>query len=149
MKSLSVSLLFVAGAVATMMPNSQSAGLKGRSEFCGYDTNGNGWSCLESGDICCWGDQIIGCMPVGYSCCTTGFYCKPDETCLLNTKTGVQNCISNDADATRTADSSDAGETGSKSDDDDDDDDDSAASIVLSTKTWALLPVLGAMVAWL
>lgn len=89
-------------------------------------------------------------MPSGYSCCTTGFYCKPDETCLLDTSTGVQNCISNDADATRAADSSDAGETGSKhKSDDDDDDDDSAASVVLSSKTWALLPVLGAMVAWL
>lgn len=86
-------------------------------------------------------------MPAGYKCCDTGFYCEKDEECVLDTGTGLQYCVSSDpdsADATRTASSDSTGSTSASGDDDD-----SAAAEVLGSKTWALLPVLGAMLVWL
>ncbi|KAF7538337.1 hypothetical protein G7Z17_g12647 [Cylindrodendrum hubeiense] len=172
MKSLSTSLLFVAAATAalTSSPRVRSRGLVAR-DFCDYDVSGNAHYCLVSGTECCVGDYI-GCMPTGYTCCSTGLsYCNPDQNCVIDTTTGVMGCqaIDGSGDPTSASDADDAAETGSdaddddddddddsdsskknsSNDDDDDDDDDSGATIIMSSKTLALLPVLGAFVAWL
>lgn len=52
-------------------------------------------------------------MPSGYTCCTTGYFCAPDEECWLNTDTLTQYCIASGdgPDATRSAESEGAQQT--------------------------------------
>ena len=97
-------------------------------------------------------------MPSGYTCCDTGYFCDPDEECWINNDTGVQYCVpvgSSGAAATRTAETHSAGQTssaGDKSKDkskDKSEDDDNAAATLSRSSTWALVPVLGAMIIWL
>ncbi|KAI8658449.1 hypothetical protein NCS55_01121300 [Fusarium keratoplasticum] len=158
-KTLAASLVLLAGSAMAMTPNPQTQSLKPRSDYCGTDQYNIDWYCVNSDTSCCVGSVQGVCMPTGYSCCDTGFYCEPDEQCYL--VGNVQYCIKdgNKAEATRTAESHSVGETeaskgkkkGSSDDDDDDDDDDEENSAMASTsnRVLLLLPLLGAVAAWL
>lgn len=182
-KTLAASLILLAGSAMAMTPNPQTQSLKARSDFCGTDRKhaplvrtheeynpdkpveySVNWYCVNDDTACCVGSVQGVCMPTGYSCCDTGFYCEPDEQCYL--VGNVQYCIKDGdkAEATRTAESHSVGETeasksrgkskGSSSsssddDDDDDDDEDNAAVASTSNRVLLLLPVLGAVAAWL
>ena len=176
-KTLAASLVLLAGSAMAMTPNPQTQSLKPRSDYCGTDRKYSflkihaekiltrpaeyniDWYCVNSDTSCCVGSVQGVCMPTGYSCCDTGFYCEPDEQCYL--VGNVQYCIKdgNKAEATRTAESHSVGETeaskgkkkGSSDDDDDDDDDDEENSAMASTsnRVLLLLPLLGAVAAWL
>lgn len=166
-KTLAASLVLLAGSAMAMTPNPQTQSLKPRSDYCGTDRKYSlknhvkkiltrpaeyniDWYCVNSDTSCCVGSVQGVCMPTGYSCCDTGFYCEPDEQCYL--VGNVQYCIKdgNKAEATRTAESHSVGETeGSKSKDDDDDDEDNSAVASTSNRVLLLLPLLGAVAAWL
>lgn len=103
-------------------------------------------------------------MPLGYTCCTTGYFCSPDEDCYLDTGTLTQYCIASGdgPDATRSAESEGAQQTddgggnggngGSDDDYDDDDDDDvrdGAVRGVVSLATLSLVVGAGAALAML
>ncbi|KAF7548227.1 hypothetical protein G7046_g8752 [Stylonectria norvegica] len=150
MYTLVTCLLLVAGAMASShTPRS----LQPREDFCGTDQYNSDWYCVDDNTECCVGSVQGICMPAGYNCCDTGFYCDPSETCYLDT--GIQYCIadgSSTSNPTRTADSQTAGKTSSTDSSDKDkdkDDDDSAAVVVSGSITWALMPVLGAMLVWM
>lgn len=86
-------------------------------------------------------------MPSGYTCCTTGYFCQPDEECWLDTGSLTQYCIAADSDrpdATRSAEMDGAQETGGgdrNGDDDEDDDDkeDGATRVVESVTAMSLV----------
>ncbi|RSL93889.1 hypothetical protein CDV31_014526 [Fusarium ambrosium] len=159
-KTLAASLVLLAGSAMAMTPNPQTQSLKARSDYCGTDQYNIDWYCINDDTTCCVGSVQGVCMPTGYSCCDTGFYCEPDEQCYL--VGSVQYCVKdgNKAEATRTAESHSVGETeaskskgksksGSDDDDDDDDDEDNAAVTSTSNRVLLLLPLLGAVAAWL
>ncbi|UPK94115.1 hypothetical protein LCI18_005050 [Fusarium solani-melongenae] len=146
-KTLAASLVLLAGSAMAMTPNPQTQSLKPRK----YNID---WYCVNSDTSCCVGSVQGVCMPTGYSCCDTGFYCEPDEQCYL--VGNVQYCIKdgNKAEATRTAESHSVGETEAsksknKDSSDDDDDEDNSAVASTSNRVLLLLPLLGAVAAWL
>ncbi|CAM1508381.1 Fc.00g052290.m01.CDS01 [Cosmosporella sp. VM-42] len=129
--------------------------LEKRTDYCGMDQYGGQWYCAEDNTECCVGSVQGICMPSGYTCCDTGYFCDPNEECWISNDTGVQYCVpvgGSDADATRTAETHSAGQTSSSGDtskDKDKDDDDDNAALALSVPViWALMPILGAMIVW-
>ncbi|KAF4978120.1 hypothetical protein FZEAL_5452 [Fusarium zealandicum] len=159
-KTLAASLLLMAGAAIAMTPNTQSQPLQARSDFCGTDQFGVDWSCLEGDSECCIGTVQGVCMPVGWSCCTTGFYCEPDEECYL--EGGMQYCRnmgSDSSEATRTADADSVGESGSSDSDEEEEEDtsstkkkqqkDNAAANTRGNNVLILLPLVGVLATWL
>lgn len=75
----------------------------------GYD-----WYCTTTA-TCCPGTWQSTCMPAGYTCCSTGYYCLPDEDCMLDSSGLTQYCVAADSDgsdATRSAEVEGAQETG-------------------------------------
>lgn len=66
-------------------------------------------------------------MPVGYTCCSTGYFCDPDEECVFDTATSTQYCVleGDGPETTRSAESEGAKESGADDDDTDGDEDDS------------------------
>ncbi|KAJ3507327.1 hypothetical protein NM208_g15973 [Fusarium decemcellulare] len=148
-KTLTASLVLMASAAMAMALNPRSQTLQVRDDMCGTDQYGVDWYCEGNDTECCVGSTQGVCMPAGYSCCDTGFYCEPDETCYL--VDNVQYCVKDgsDAEATRTADSDSVGETSSSKSSDDDDDEENAAANSVGNKVLVLLPLLGVMAAWL
>lgn len=93
-------------------------------------------------------------MPTGYTCCSTGYFCQPDEECVLDTGSLTQYCVAADsdgADATRSAESEGAEQTGGGgggnggSDDDDDDEEDDAVRGAVSVVMMSFVGVAAAI----
>ncbi|KAM5373383.1 hypothetical protein ACJZ2D_007077 [Fusarium nematophilum] len=155
-KSLAASLLLLSGVAAALTHNPASQSLKSRQDFCGTDQYGLDWYCVYEDTECCVGSVQGVCMPAGYQCCDTGYYCGPDADCYRDDTT--QYCVSSGdsgADATRTAESKTSGGSkgkkkkgsSSSSGDDGDDDESNAAMNAMGSKVMLLLPLLGALAA--
>ncbi|KAM5342590.1 hypothetical protein ACJ41O_013556 [Fusarium nematophilum] len=124
-KSLAASLLLLSGVAAALTHNPASQSLKSRQDFCGTDQYGLDWYCVYEDTECCVGSVQGVCMPAGYQCCDTGYYCGPDADCYRDDTT--QYCVSSGdsgADATRTAESKSVGETSAPEDPDEDSEED-------------------------
>ncbi|KAH7325654.1 hypothetical protein B0I35DRAFT_116176 [Stachybotrys elegans] len=103
-----------------------------RQEFCGTDILGFNWFCNNAIAACCSGTDILGCMPLGANCCSTGYWCPSTQDCYIDTTTFIQYCVTTDGDESQ-ASSGDTDLTNGRNDgndngDDGDDDEESTTS---------------------